>query len=138
MILCIIMHHIGITEYFIVCLSILLQKMLNLCHQLVVTWMLFACGVISTANASNQYVFQSQRHLTQKPNILFILADDLGHNDLSYNGKHHGSAIKTPYIDQLAAEGVTLGNYYVQPICSPTRSQLMTGRYQVWYNFHFK
>ena len=73
-----------------------------------------------------------RKHSKSQPHIIFILADDLGYNDVSYNGKHHGSAMKTPNIDSLAAEGVTLANYYVQPICTPTRSQLMSGRYQVW------
>ena len=63
----------------------------------------------------------------RQPHILFILADDYGYNDIGY----HGSEIKTPELDKLAADGVKLENYYVQPICSPTRSQLMTGRYQV-------
>jgi hypothetical protein len=66
----------------------------------------------------------------RQPHILFILADDYGYNDIGY----HGSEIKTPELDKLAAGGVKLENYYVQPICSPTRSQLMTGRYQVRRN----
>lgn len=62
-----------------------------------------------------------------RPNIIFILADDYGFNDVGY----HNSEIKTPNLDQLASDGVRLENYYVQPICTPTRSQLMSGRYQV-------
>ena len=73
----------------------------------------------------------------QKPNILFLLVDDLGFNDVSYHGKDGGSAIKTPTIDALAKQGVKLENYYVQPLCSPTRSQLMTGRYQVIWVLYF-
>ncbi|XP_077987808.1 arylsulfatase B-like [Glandiceps talaboti] len=61
------------------------------------------------------------------PHILFILADDYGWHDVGY----HDSILKTPNLDKLAAEGVKLENYYVQPICTPTRSQLMTGRYQI-------
>ncbi|XP_070564215.1 arylsulfatase B-like [Ptychodera flava] len=61
-----------------------------------------------------------------KPHIIFILADDLGWHDVGY----HGSIIETPNIDRLAADGVKLENYYVTPLCSPTRSVLMTGRYQ--------
>lgn len=61
------------------------------------------------------------------PNIVFVLADDYGFNDVGY----HGSEILTPNLDKLAGEGVKLENYYVQPICTPTRSQLMSGRYQV-------
>lgn len=62
-----------------------------------------------------------------RPNIVFVLADDYGFNDVGY----HGSRIRTPNLDRLAAEGVKLENYYVQPICTPTRSQLMSGRYQI-------
>lgn len=62
-----------------------------------------------------------------RPNIVFVLADDYGFNDIGY----HGSEIYTPTLDMLAAQGVKLENYYVQPICTPTRSQLMTGRYQI-------
>ncbi|XP_077982048.1 arylsulfatase B-like [Glandiceps talaboti] len=62
-----------------------------------------------------------------KPHIIFILADDLGWHDVGY----HDSIIQTPNIDRLAAEGVKLENYYVTPLCSPSRSELMTGRYQI-------
>ncbi|CAB4041908.1 arylsulfatase B-like isoform X1 [Paramuricea clavata] len=63
----------------------------------------------------------------QQPNILFIFADDYGFNDVGY----HGSEIKTPVLDKLANEGVILEKYYVQPICTPTRSTMLTGRYQI-------
>ncbi|KAM7400102.1 hypothetical protein PAMA_004685 [Pampus argenteus] len=62
-----------------------------------------------------------------QPHILFILIDDQGFNDIGY----HNPTIKTPTLDKLAAEGVKLENYYVQPICTPSRSQLLTGRYQI-------
>eukprot|EP00057_Strongylocentrotus_purpuratus_P032679 XP_788463.2 PREDICTED: arylsulfatase B isoform X2 [Strongylocentrotus purpuratus] len=61
------------------------------------------------------------------PHIVFIVADDYGWFDVGY----HNSTIKTPNLDLLASRGVKLENYYVQPICSPSRSQLMTGRYQI-------
>jgi arylsulfatase A-like enzyme len=64
-----------------------------------------------------------------KPNIVFILADDLGWKDVGY----HGGDIKTPNIDKLASEGTRLDQFYVQPVCSPTRSSLMTGRYPMRY-----
>ncbi|KAG7246048.1 hypothetical protein CRUP_030386 [Coryphaenoides rupestris] len=60
----------------------------------------------------------------RQPHIVFILVDDQGFRDVGY----HGSEIKTPALDRLASEGVKLENYYVQPLCSPSRSQLMTGR----------
>ncbi|KAG9480254.1 hypothetical protein GDO78_011976 [Eleutherodactylus coqui] len=62
-----------------------------------------------------------------QPHIIFILADDQGYRDIGY----HGSEIRTPTLDKLASEGVKLENYYVQPICSPSRSQFITGRYQI-------
>ncbi|XP_046580313.1 arylsulfatase B-like [Haliotis rubra] len=64
---------------------------------------------------------------SSRPNIIFILADDYGFHDIGY----HKSEIKTPNLDKLAAAGVKLENYYVQPICTPTRSQFMSGRYQI-------
>ena len=60
-----------------------------------------------------------------KPNILFILADDLGWGDVSY----HGSDIRTPTIDRLAESGIQLEQHYVCPMCTPTRVSFLTGRY---------
>ena len=60
-----------------------------------------------------------------KPNILLIVADDLGWGDVSY----HGSRIPTPNLDRLAREGVELDQHYVMPQCTPTRSSLLSG---VW------
>src|SRR2546421_2281483 len=64
-----------------------------------------------------------------RPNIVFLLADDLGWNDVSFNG----SDIKTPVIDGFAASGVRLDQHYVCPVCTPTRGCLMTGRYPIRY-----
>ncbi|XP_030067851.1 arylsulfatase I [Microcaecilia unicolor] len=64
---------------------------------------------------------------SRPPHIIFILTDDQGYHDVGY----HGSDIETPTLDRLAAEGVKLENYYIQPICTPSRSQLITGRYQI-------
>jgi arylsulfatase A-like enzyme len=61
----------------------------------------------------------------QKPNIIFIMADDLGNADLGYRG----SDIKTPNIDKLAMEGARLESFYGMPVCTPSRAELMTGRY---------
>jgi arylsulfatase B len=62
---------------------------------------------------------------SENPNIIIILADDLGWGDVGY----HGSEILTPNIDRLASEGIILNRYYTATICSPTRAGLLTGRY---------
>ncbi|MEM1114236.1 MAG: arylsulfatase [Pseudomonadota bacterium] len=59
-----------------------------------------------------------------QPNIVLIVADDLGWRDVGY----HHSEIRTPVIDQLAGEGLTFNRFYVQPACSPTRAALLTGK----------
>ena len=64
-----------------------------------------------------------------KPNIVILLADDLGYHDVGF----HGGEIRTPNIDSLASEGVELQRFYVHPVCSPTRAGLMTGRYPIRY-----
>ena len=68
-----------------------------------------------------------------RPNIVYILADDLGWADVGY----HGPDIKTPHIDQLAAAGAKLESFYVMPVCTPTRAALMTGRYPIRYGLQF-
>lgn len=61
------------------------------------------------------------------PNIVIIVADDLGWADVSF----HGGEIKTPNIDRIAKEGAELDRFYVCPVCSPTRAGLLTGRYPI-------
>jgi arylsulfatase A-like enzyme len=62
---------------------------------------------------------------TTRPNIVYILADDLGWKDVGFNG----SDIKTPNMDRLAKGGVQFAQLYAQPMCTPSRAALMTGRY---------
>ena len=64
-----------------------------------------------------------------RPNIVFIMADDLGNADLGYRG----GQVKTPNIDRLASEGVRLEDFYGEPVCTPSRTALMTGRYPMRY-----
>jgi arylsulfatase A-like enzyme len=61
-----------------------------------------------------------------RPNVVFLLADDLGRQDCGFMG---GTEIKTPHLDKLAAAGTRLDAFYVQPVCSPTRAAFLTGRY---------
>jgi arylsulfatase A-like enzyme len=65
----------------------------------------------------------------KQPNIIFIMADDLGNADLGYRG----SQIATPNIDKLAQGGVRLESFYGQQVCTPARAALMTGRYPMRY-----
>ena len=62
----------------------------------------------------------------RRPNVLLIVTDDQGYGDLGFHGN---SRIRTPRLDALARESARFGSYYVSPVCSPTRSSLMTGRY---------
>jgi arylsulfatase A-like enzyme len=78
-----------------------------------------AFGGITTSNAAE----------TAKPNIVYIVADDLGWKDVGF----HGADIKTPNIDKLAQTGARLEQFYAQPMCTPTRAALMTGRYPFRY-----
>ena len=62
-----------------------------------------------------------------QPNIIIFLADDLGWSDVGW----HGGDIATPHLDRLAAAGAKLEQFYVLPVCSPTRAALLTGRYPI-------
>lgn len=80
-----------------------------------------AMTLISCGSGGNK----EEKESSVNPNIIIIMADDLGNGDVGY----HGSNIKTPNIDRLAKEGIILNRFYVAPVCSPTRAGLLTGRY---------
>ncbi len=61
-----------------------------------------------------------------RPNVLVLLADDQGWGDVGVNGN---ATVRTPHLDTLARQGATFKHFYVQPVCSPTRAELLTGRY---------
>lgn len=77
------------------------------------------CSVVLTALAAGK-----------QPNIVHIVADDLGWKDVGFNGC---TDIQTPNIDSLAKNGAKFTQFYVQPMCTPTRAALMTGRYPFRY-----
>eukprot|EP00041_Stephanoeca_diplocostata_P028191 m.789830 g.789830 ORF g.789830 m.789830 type:complete len:513 (+) comp23325_c0_seq6:97-1635(+) len=66
------------------------------------------------------------------PNIMLVVADDLGFNDVDFQEPSH-SVVKTPVLKKLATSGIRLQNHHVQPFCSPTRATLMTGRFVLRY-----
>ncbi len=87
-------------------------KVILLCFVLI----RFSCSDISKENNVAK----------QQPNVIIIMSDDQGWGDLSNSGNTN---ISTPNIDALANNGVSFKNFYVQPVCSPTRAELLTGRY---------
>src|SRR5207253_7395011 len=91
----------------------------SLLQYLPLTVFLTFCSLLSSVRA---------QQTADRPNILIILADDLGYGDVSYNGCPDYA---TPNIDSLATNGVWCSNGYVtHPFCSPSRAALITGRYQ--------
>ncbi|MEZ5567690.1 MAG: sulfatase-like hydrolase/transferase [Halioglobus sp.] len=84
-------------------------------------WMIGLIALLCVVEAAAD---ASAKPAQARPNIIIMLADDLGWSDVGF----HGGDIDTPSLDRLAAEGVELSRFYTTPICSPTRAALMTGR----------
>ena len=63
-----------------------------------------------------------------RPNLVLVMADDLGYETIGANG---GTSYRTPHLDKLAATGARFTHCFVQPLCTPTRVQLMTGQYNI-------
>ena len=84
-------------------------------------------GVILAASlgAAGSSLAAAQPTTARRPHIVYILSDDQGWKDVGF----HGSAIKTPTLDRLAAGGARLEQLYAQPMCTPSRAALLTGRY---------
>ena len=83
----------------------------------------YAIGAASLSAAASQENIGSTKAASARPNVLLIVADDLGYSDLGA----FGGEIPTPNLDQLANQGMLLTNHYVTPTCSPTRAALMSG-----------
>ncbi|MEM9704731.1 MAG: arylsulfatase [Pseudomonadota bacterium] len=98
---------------------------MRICKALNTAYLEIIIFAFSVASLLPVTVFAQSASLgEERPNIVILLADDLGWADVGYRG----SDIKTPNIDRLAEEGVRLERFYAMPICTPTRAALMTGR----------
>ena len=86
----------------------------------------FGCALLATACAALPAMAQEK-----KPNVVFILADNVGYGDLGSYGGGELRGAPTPRIDQLAREGLRLTQYLVEPACTPSRAALMTGQYSI-------
>jgi len=73
----------------------------------------------------NDYCFAQP---ASRPNVILIITDDQGYGDLGFTGNPH---VKTPVLDKFASESIRFNEFYVSPVCAPTRSSLMTGRYSL-------
>src|SRR5829696_7637550 len=82
-------------------------------------WVMLLIGACPATLAAEQ---------AKKPNVVLIMADDFGYECVTANG---GQSYKTPHLDRLAAGGVRFEHCHAQPLCTPTRVQLMTGLYNV-------
>ncbi|RZK21483.1 MAG: arylsulfatase [Pedobacter sp.] len=80
--------------------------------------------ILLALTALNSFTVDAQKK--QRPNIILILADDLGYSDLGA----YGSEIQTPNLDKLANQGIRLKEFYNNSICAPTRASILTGQYQ--------
>jgi len=88
-----------------------------------------AMGVVFPTMTCCRQPTKARKVEVKRPNIVFIIADDMGWADVGY----HGSGIETPNIDCLSREGVRFRQHYVMATCTPTRVGLMTGRYPSRY-----
>src|SRR6476646_10080475 len=98
------------------------QRIVNLRHA---KWGL-PLLIILLASITN-LSFAQKKKSSERPNIIYIMADDMGYADLSCYGRKEYS---TPNLDKLASQGITFMNAYAAaPVCTPTRAAFMTGRY---------
>ncbi|MEO8314401.1 MAG: arylsulfatase [Pseudomonadota bacterium] len=91
--------------------------------RLVALMVLCVCTISAVHAASGSSAGARKLAAGSRPNILVIVADDLGQTDLGI----YGSEIRTPNLDKLASRGMLLTNYYASPLCAPTRSMLLSG-----------
>ena len=94
-------------------------NMKNILYSLILFPVIFSCE----SNNSKEPVSTPEKTVQEKPNILLLVGDDIAFGDLGV----YGSEIKTPNFDRLADAGVRFSNFHASPVCSVTRSMLLTG-----------
>src|SRR3954449_12022415 len=93
------------------------------------------CEVLFGVAIATALFFSACRAAEARPNIVFVLVDDMGYADLGCMGSKD---IKTPNIDRLAKEGLKFTDFYANaPVCTPTRTAFMTGRWQQRVGFEW-
>ena len=90
-------------------------------------WQIFSSALVAAATFAALPAMAQEA----KPNVVFILADNVGYGDLGPYGGGELRGAPTPRIDQLAREGLRLTQYLVEPGCTPSRAALMTGQYSI-------
>ncbi|MDA8604633.1 sulfatase-like hydrolase/transferase [Gammaproteobacteria bacterium] len=128
-------------KYFFLAFFIIALLILNFKRDIALTLIPIALNLTNPINENQEINWPTPQssEVSNKPNIILILADDLGFNDISfYNGGAADGSLMTPNIDNLAKEGVAfLNGYAASPVCSPSRAAIMTGRYSSRYGFEF-
>src|SRR5260370_34671143 len=91
------------------------------------TWL----GLLASVAAATVAIKPAAAQQPKKPNVVFILADNVGYGDLGAYGGGELRGAPTSNIDQLAREGLRLTQFLVEPACTPSRAALMTGQYSI-------
>lgn len=84
------------------------------------------CSLLSASGLGSALDWRGAQLALRRPNLIILLADDLGYGDLGCYGNRR---MRTPNLDRMAAEGARLTEFYAAPTCTPARSSLLTGRY---------
>lgn len=91
-------------------------------------WLSFLSYFLKAHLSGLLFLIMGGYQLNAQQNVLLIITDDQGYGDFGFTGNHW---VNTPSIDRLAEESFNFTQFYVSPVCAPTRSSLMTGRYSL-------
>src|SRR5260370_9093331 len=91
------------------------------------TWL----GLLASVAAATVAIKPAAAQQPKKPNVVFILADNVGYGDLGAYGGGELRGAPTPNLDQMARDGLRLTQFLVEPACTPSRAALLTGQYSI-------